>query len=150
MADIVTGTLEFRNLTLVGSTLSGQFSTTPGPKNCTITFTNGGSTLGTYSLSGYGTTWNNFSCALSSVPSSFNATATWADSSDATPGVTYTATIQINQGDIMANKIVQLEDKDGNNVYPIAAGVTQTIHYGTTAPSSSLGEDGDMYVQYEA
>lgn len=50
----------------------------------------------------------------------------------------------------MANKIVQLQNKDGDNIYPIAAGVTQTIHYGTTAPASSLGEDGDMYVQYGA
>lgn len=130
------GTLQFRNLSLSNNTLSGQFSTTPGPKNCTITFTDGSNTLGTYTLSGYGVLWNDFTCTLSSVPNSFNAVAYWSDSSDATPGVTYTATIQINQGDFMANKIVQLTNKDGDNIYPIAGGV------GAGSVTTSSIEDG--------
>ena len=46
----------------------------------------------------------------------------------------------------MADLTVQLKDDDGNNLFPIAAIEQRQVYTGTTVPSSSLGQNGDLYV----
>lgn len=46
----------------------------------------------------------------------------------------------------MADLTVQLKDEDGNNLFPIAAVEQRQVYTGTTAPSASLGVNGDIYI----
>ena len=46
----------------------------------------------------------------------------------------------------MADKIVQLKDDAGNNLYPIAAVDQRQVYTGTAVPSASLGSNGDIYI----
>ena len=50
----------------------------------------------------------------------------------------------------MADLTVQLKDEDGNNLYPIAAVDQREVYTGTSVPSSSLGNNGDIYILLES
>lgn len=134
MAEVITGTVSLGHLVCYYSDnryhLKGDFTTGPTqPKNWTLSVMNvAGSTLiGQKTGSGYFSSPVDFDVNLPAALTGITLIrirVEWFDASDATPGTTYTATSEtIDIRSIMATgKIVQLQNKDGEDIYPLAGG----------------------------